>query len=119
GAAPAGPPKGQEEKLPPPDKKTATSAPAKLLVELPAEGKLFVDGQRIRTTSERQEFNTPALEKGSTYYYEMRVESGRDGKSMSESKRILVKAGEQVRATFSEESIVAAASKDSVADAGR
>ena len=50
-------------------------------------------------------------------------ERPRDGKSVSETKRILVRAGEQVKANFSEESIVAAAKKESnvvaAADAGR
>jgi uncharacterized protein (TIGR03000 family) len=114
---PPGAPKG-EEKLPPPDKKTATSGPARLLVEMPADGKLYVDDQLMKTAAERREFNTPVLEKGSTYYYELRVEIVRDGKPVSQTRRILVKAGERIRASFSEESILAAAGKDKVATAG-
>jgi uncharacterized protein (TIGR03000 family) len=120
GTTPGIGPAKPEEKLPLPDKKTAAGGPARLLVELPADGKLYVDDQLIKTTSHRPEFNVPALEQGSTYYYELRVEILREGKPVSQTQRVLVKAGEQVKAVFSEQSILAAASRDSQwADAGR
>jgi uncharacterized protein (TIGR03000 family) len=94
------------EKLSPPkeDKKPMTSAPsrAKLVVELPADAKLYVDDRPMRTTSEVRSFNTPVLEPGQTYYYELRAEVIRDGQPVTATKRVLLRAGEVVRARFAE-----------------
>ncbi len=59
---------------------------AKLVVELPADAKLFIDNQPMKTTSEKRSFNTPTLEKGQTYYYDLRAEVMRDGKPLTETK---------------------------------
>jgi uncharacterized protein (TIGR03000 family) len=98
GAAPEG------EKLPKPktDGKPQTAAPnkAKLIVELPADAKLYVDDQAMKATSPVRSFSTPTLEPGQVYYYELRAEVVRDGKPVSQTKRVLVRAGEVVRAQF-------------------
>src|SRR5207244_2005528 len=57
---PAGKP---EEKMPAPEKKTRGDGPARLLVNLPTDAKLYVDDQLMKTGSERREFNTPELAK--------------------------------------------------------
>jgi uncharacterized protein (TIGR03000 family) len=75
---------------------------AKLVVDLPADAKLFIDDQQMKTTSERRVFNTPKLEAGTSYYYQLRAEVVRDGKTYTENKRIIVRAGETSKATFGE-----------------
>jgi uncharacterized protein (TIGR03000 family) len=78
------------------------SAPprARVIVELPADAKLYIDDQLMKTTSERRTFNTPLLEDGQAYYYELRAEVVRDGKPVSVTKRVTLKAGDVVRARF-------------------
>jgi uncharacterized protein (TIGR03000 family) len=95
--------------LPAPEKKTALDTPARLVVELPADAKLYVDDQLMQTNSARRVFNTPALQAGQTYFYILRAEVEIDGKPVTESKRVLVRAGEEVKATFAE--LAAAARK--------
>lgn len=73
---------------------------AKVIVQLPAGAKLFVDDQPIKTSADSQAFNTPRLERGQTYFYEVRAEVIRDGKTAVESKRVLVRAGQEVSVTF-------------------
>jgi uncharacterized protein (TIGR03000 family) len=90
---------------PKPDEKkggTTSVAPdrAKVIVQLPAGAKLYVDDQPIKTSTDNQAFNTPRLDRGQTYYYEVRAEVVRDGKTVVESKRVLVKAGEEVSVAF-------------------
>jgi uncharacterized protein (TIGR03000 family) len=75
---------------------------ARLLVELPADAKLYIDDQLMKTTSERRTFNTPALDQGQTYYYELRAEVVRDGKPVTVTKRVTLKAGDVVQARFGE-----------------
>lgn len=73
---------------------------ARLIVEVPANAKLFIDDRPIAVTAETRSFSTPDLEKGETYYYEVRVEVVRDGKKQSETKKIQVRAGEVATANF-------------------
>jgi uncharacterized protein (TIGR03000 family) len=73
---------------------------ARVLVDLPADAKLYIDDQLMKTTSEHRTFNTPRLDVTQTYYYELRAEVVRDGKPVTMTKRITLKAGEVVRARF-------------------
>jgi uncharacterized protein (TIGR03000 family) len=79
-----------------------TSAKARLIVELPADAKLYIDDHKMKTTSTQRAFSTPNLQKGQTYYYMLRAEMVREGKKVSETKRVLVRAGQEVRAKFDE-----------------
>jgi uncharacterized protein (TIGR03000 family) len=108
-AAPSG------EPLPPPKtdgtKTSLSSDRARLIVELPPDAKLFVDDNPIPVNSGRRTFQTPALDRTQTYYYEVRAEVMRDGKPVSETKRVIVRAGEVVQASFKDlgsESVAAA-----------
>jgi uncharacterized protein (TIGR03000 family) len=92
------------EALPKPaeTKKPMTMVPnrARLIVEMPADAKLYVDDRAMKTMSAVRTFNTPELEPGQTYYYELRAETLRDGKAVTQTKRVLLRAGEVARARF-------------------
>ena len=45
-------------------------------------------------------FDSPPLPQGRTYYYTLRAEVVRDGKTLSETKRVLLHATDVVRASF-------------------
>ena len=94
------------EQVPPPKPKENTTTTsldrARLIVELPADAKLYVDDQPMQTSSSRREFKTPVLEQGQTYYYVLRAEVVRNGKAVTETKRVVVQAGDVVRAAFSQ-----------------
>ncbi len=96
---------GEQLNMPPEDttKKKGTMlnpSRAKLVVELPADAKLYIDDLPMKTTSGVRSFNTPTLEPGQTYYYMVRAEVVRDGKPVTESRRILVRAGQTAKASF-------------------
>jgi uncharacterized protein (TIGR03000 family) len=100
-----GPGAATPEQLPPPkvDDKTKTGAlpdRARVTVQMPPDAKLYVDETPMKTTAESRTFNTPRLDRGQTYFYEVRAEVVRDGKPVSETKRVLVRAGEDVRVSF-------------------
>jgi uncharacterized protein (TIGR03000 family) len=69
---------------------------------LPADAKLFIDDQPMKTAASKRTFNTPPLQRGQQYYYILRAQVVRDGKSQTETKRVLLRAGQEVRATFPE-----------------
>jgi uncharacterized protein (TIGR03000 family) len=105
------PPSTGGEPLPPPDdkkkkndedKSTGLSSRAKLVVELPADAKLFIDDKPMKTTSGKRTFQTPTLEPGQAYYYIVRIEYVNDGKPVSETRRVIVRAGLTARADFTD-----------------
>jgi uncharacterized protein (TIGR03000 family) len=71
-----------------------------MVIEVPAEAQLYVDDYLMKTKSDRRVFNTPPLEEGQAYYYDLRAEVTRDGKKQTETKRVIVHAGDIVRASF-------------------
>jgi uncharacterized protein (TIGR03000 family) len=95
------------------------SAPAKLIVELPADAKLFIDDQAMKTTSEKRSFNTPVLQAGQAYFYDLKAEVVRDGKTYTETRRVIVRAGETARAAFPELATAGAAPADKPVAAAR
>src|SRR5262249_45141643 len=103
GAPPAGAPK-EGEQLQVPPKKSALRQfgdnQAHLLVELPVNAKLYVDDHLMKSTASRRSFVTPELQPGQTYYYVLRAEVDLDGKTVSETKRVTVRAGQQIQASF-------------------
>jgi uncharacterized protein (TIGR03000 family) len=104
GTPPASMPPASEVLPKPETAKPMSEAPsrARLIVELPVDAKLYIDDHLMRTTSERRTFNTPVLEKGQTYYYELRAEVVRDGKPVVVNKRVTLQAGELIQARFGE-----------------
>ena len=82
------------EKVPPPKKTTSLSAPATIVVSLPADARLTVDGAPTKSTSDRRTLVTPELEFGSTYVYTMRAEIVRDGRTLAETQDVTVRGGE-------------------------
>jgi uncharacterized protein (TIGR03000 family) len=107
GYSPGGPAASIPESIPAPhvdEKKggtsTVTPSRAKVIVQLPADAKLFVDDQPVKATQERQSFSTPQLRRGQTYFYDVRAEAIRDGKTVVETKRIIIRAGEEVTVSF-------------------
>ena len=73
---------------------------ARLIVNMPDQARLYVDDMPIQAASPMHSFQTPELEKGREYYYEVRAEVMRDGKPVSETRRVTVKAGDVIRTDF-------------------
>src|SRR5437867_7833496 len=61
---------------------------ARLVVELPAHAKLFVDGTLMKSDSSKRGIVTPPLDPARVYYYQVRAELVRDGQTLSETQRI-------------------------------
>jgi uncharacterized protein (TIGR03000 family) len=91
------PPEGSKSKS---KEESRLSNRAKLVVELPPGAKLFIDDKPMKSSSGVRSFNTPDLEPGQAYYYMVRVETVRDSKPVSETRRVIVRAGQVARADF-------------------
>jgi len=103
GAPPRPAPSG--EQAPPPKKegtKGETSARARLVVRLPADAQLYIDDNLMKSSSAQRTFVTPLLRPGQTYFYDLRADVIRDGKTVSLTRRVLLRPGDAVEAAFTD-----------------
>ncbi len=107
GYNPYGPGPATPEQIPPPkveEKKPGTTAlptdRAKVIVQLPTDAKLYVDNQPIKSAADHDTFSTPRLDRGQAYFYDVRAEVVRDGKTLVETRRIVLRAGDEVTVAF-------------------
>lgn len=77
-----------------------SEAPATILVRLPADAKLTIDGATTRSTEEVRTFLSPPLQAGKEYQYTLRAEVTRDGKKVERSREVTVRAGQQSEVVF-------------------
>lgn len=75
-------------------------APAIIIVNLPAQATLRVDGYLTRSTSAVRTFASPALEPGKDYRYTLSAELVRNGRKVADTQRVSVRAGEQTKVRF-------------------
>ena len=90
---PPPPPKG-EKLMAPPKPTTGIAAPARIVVSLPADAKLFVDGNATQTTQATRVFASP--EPGKEYYYAFTGEIVRGDQTLRSSKTVTIRAGQEV-----------------------
>ncbi len=84
------------EQIKPAPKKAEGPAPATILVSLPANAKLTVDGNPTTSTSAVRTLITPVLELGSSYVYTLRAEL--NGQAVTQ--QVEVRGGETSQAEF-------------------
>ena len=83
------------------DEQQQVKSRAQVTFELPKGARLFVDGVAIPNADERKSFRTPELRRGEEYYYDLHAEIVRDGKTLTQRKRITLTAGDDLKADFS------------------
>jgi len=108
---PGPPPGGMEKKGGNGDKKDGMeiSAPATIEVSLPADAKLTIDDAPTASTTASRSFRSPPLEPGKTFYYTLKAEVVRDGKTLTKEQRVQVRAGQATPVTidFSDAAVAA------------
>src|SRR5262249_39824278 len=75
-------------------------ASAILIVNLPAQATLTIDDSPTQSTSGIRQFTSPPLEPESDFYYTLQAHLIRNGQSLTESRRVRVRAGEQTEVTL-------------------
>jgi len=81
---------------------SATSNAATVVVKAAKEVKILVNGQETTRRSDEDSYQSPALEAGQTYSYEVKAELVKDGKTLSKTKTITVRAGRETVVDFSD-----------------
>jgi uncharacterized protein (TIGR03000 family) len=73
---------------------------ARIVVRLPADATLFVENIRLPQSGATRTLDTPPLEAGHVYYYDLRAEVLRDGKTLRVTKKVSFMAGETAKVDF-------------------
>lgn len=92
-------PKGKE--------KTSLERPATIVVTLPEDARLSIDGNNTTSTSNRRTFITPALDINSEYVYTLRAEVMVEGRPVVETQTVTVRGGQLTTVPFNFSSTVA------------
>ena len=99
-AAPASPtPAAPDEAA---EGKSAFTGAGVLLVKVPTDAKIFVNGKATTTTGTERQFVSRGLVRGATYNYEVRAEMVRDGEPVTITKTARLTAGGNAELAFSE-----------------
>ncbi len=77
----------------PPTATVSNGSRAAIVVRLPADARLYADGQPLRLTGAERRFTTPELPGGMEFTYRITAEYERNGEVVSVSKRVAVRAG--------------------------
>ncbi len=88
-----------------------TTDVAKVSVSLPADAKLYIDGVECPLASAKRTFETPRLETGRQYYYTLKAQVVREGRTRAESRRVIVEAGRTSTVDFTDLASVQSASR--------
>jgi uncharacterized protein (TIGR03000 family) len=86
--------------MPAPKKTTAISAQATIIVALPADAILSVDGAVTSSTSAVRTLVSPELTIGKVYLYTLSAQVVREGKAIQVEKNVEVRAGEETRVSL-------------------
>jgi uncharacterized protein (TIGR03000 family) len=104
GAAPGpvmAPPAGAPAVAPAPGPDKGASLNSAILnVRVPPEAKIFVNGLATSSTGTARRYVSNGLQSGYSYTYELRAELTRDGKTVSETKVVKLKAGDASNLDF-------------------
>src|SRR5262245_3734692 len=76
------------------------SAKTNLLVRVPADAKLYFNDSLTSQTGETRTFVTPPLQAGTTYNYTLKAAIVRDGQTLSQTKEVTFKGGQDVEVDF-------------------
>lgn len=91
-APPAMPPKDGKPGNP---TEARIAAPATIVVSLPADASLKIDGMATKQVSGVRQFTTPTLAAGQSFFYTLTAELVQDGRTLTSVQTITVRAGEQ------------------------
>ena len=76
---------------------TPRTAPATLVVDLPAGAQLTIDGRTTTSTSSQRRFVTPPLDPNGSYSYTLQATITRDGAPVSMTREVAVRPGQETR----------------------
>jgi uncharacterized protein (TIGR03000 family) len=81
-------------------KKASLATPGTIVVTLPANAKLTIDGYVSQQTSNQRVLVTPPIQRGQDLTYTLVAETTENGQVVSQSQQVTVRAGQQAPVNF-------------------
>jgi uncharacterized protein (TIGR03000 family) len=69
-------------------------------LRVPSDAKVWFDQSQMKQTGTMRSFESPLLDVGSEYAYQIRIQVKRDGKDITETRRITLRAGDVINLTL-------------------
>jgi uncharacterized protein (TIGR03000 family) len=105
----------QTEKTPgkknPADEEVAAPVSSRVTVTLPSDARMWVENVECPLTTSVRSFNTPLLNANQQYFYNLKVEVVRDGRTVSELQRVVITPGQEARVDFNSSTVVGTAAR--------
>jgi uncharacterized protein (TIGR03000 family) len=73
---------------------------ASIAISVPANAKVYIDNNLMKSTSTERIFMSPLLEPGESYFYTVRVVIEKDGKEAEDVRKVIVRAGQRTELAF-------------------
>jgi uncharacterized protein (TIGR03000 family) len=74
----------------------SAESPARINLRVPADAKIWFDGSQTIQAGTVRIFQSPPLAVGSEYAYQIRMQWKRDGKEVTQTRQIIVHAGDEI-----------------------
>jgi len=84
-------------------KEDEVSAPATIVLSVPADAQVSIDGVLTTSTSATRTFVTPELDPAKAFVYTLSAQIVRGGQTLTVSEKVSVQAGEETRINFGTE----------------
>jgi uncharacterized protein (TIGR03000 family) len=88
------------EKVPAPGKVGGDLSRAKVIIDVPANARLYIDDQPMPDKAGKRTFVTPPLQRGQTYFYDVKLEVVQNGQPQVQTTRVILHQGDVVAAAF-------------------
>lgn len=88
--------------MPRQEMETPAGNKATVVVTLPADARMSIDGQLSSLTGSTRVFETPPLATTAEHYYQIKIEVERGGKTLQHTETVIVKPGRVSRVNFAE-----------------
>jgi uncharacterized protein (TIGR03000 family) len=82
-------------------------APATVVVNLPADARLSIEGQATQSASGERTFVSPPVKRGKTFVYTLKADVDRNGEKVTASQTVEVRAGQVSRVSLNFPTITA------------
>jgi uncharacterized protein (TIGR03000 family) len=88
------------EALPAPDTRKPADAPVTIDMQVPADAEIWFADAKTKQTGTLRQFVSPPLAAGQEYTYEIRARWKENGREVTKTRRLTVRAGERLKVDF-------------------
>jgi uncharacterized protein (TIGR03000 family) len=93
------------------DEEVSAPVSSRVTVTLPSDARLWVENTECPLTSSVRSFDTPPLNSNMKYFYNLKAEVVRDGRTVSQTQRVVITPGQEARVDFNSSGLIGTATR--------